>query len=280
MIQLVMLRHALRLELSSLLLSRLRQITCVLIPCIWLTAPALSQPKEPETPSSRFSTWSETGFDRADTRLLRFDEIYGKRAPAQDHHLALTAVYLQGTSWSEARVLRHIRRTARILEPCGIELIGVRLVKAWIPRELRSIDTTDKIPGTEVPQSVYRLSSYLPKSAEWPVVFFVGRIDGEEVLARSYQQGDVPAGELKDYPYMNSAWISYRAHWVERPEDEYSVLAHELAHLLCRCGHERGAQRHLLHEYRNFLGSHVLTQHCEMFRSSNMVTSPPPRRSK
>jgi hypothetical protein len=255
------------------LFRRRRWYVCVLMFLSWLAAPALGQPKEPDE-SNKFVRWSETGFERAHSRVLRPEELYGKRPPSLDYSLGFTAVFLEGTGWREARVIRQIRKTARIFEPCGIELRDVRLVRAHVPQELRNIDVNDKVPGSDVPRDVYRLVRLLPGSAKWPVVFFIGNIRGEEVLARSYQQGNVPATELRDYPYMNSAWISYRAHWLERPEDDYSALAHEVAHLLCRCGHERGPQRHLLHEYRNFLGAHVLGAHCEQFRSSNLVTRP------
>lgn len=250
-------------------------LVCMLLICPYLAAPALSQAAEPRSPSTRLRFWSGTGFERAHTRMLQPEEIYGRRPPDHARHLSFTVVYLEGTKWNTARVLRHVRKTARILEPCGIGLSGIRLVKARTPRELRNIDVTVKVPGSDIPRDVYELAKSLPKGIEWPVLFFVGRIDGEGVLARSYQQGDVLAADLKGYPYMNTAWVSYRAHWVERPEVEYSALAHEVAHLLCRCGHEQGPQRHLLHEYRNFLGARVLPQHCERFNDSNLVTSLP-----
>jgi hypothetical protein len=240
---------------------------------VCLAVPAAGQPGAASDSAGRFSALPGTGFEQAVTRLLQPDEIYGKTIPDLDHHLAFTAVYLEGTSWNASRVVRHVRKTARILAPCGIELSAIRLLRARVSRALRNVDVADKYPGSDMPQNVYNLAALLPKNIEWPVLFFVGRIDGEKVLARSYQQGDVAAAELKHYPYMNTAWIAYRAHWVERPEDEYSAVAHEVAHLLCRCGHEQGAQRHLLHEFRNFLGAHVLQQHCELFRRSNLVTS-------
>lgn len=250
-------------------------LACTLFFLASTITPVLAQPGKSEGPSRRFSKWPGTEFDRAYARLLRPEEIYGNRVPDHSRSLAFTAIYLEGTSWSEARALRHIRKTARILQPCGIQLTRIRLAKVRTPKTLRNIDVADKIPGADIPRDVYDIAAKLPSKTNWPAIFFVGRILGEEVLARSYQQGDVSAGALKDYPYMNTAWVSYRAHWVERPEDEYSALAHEIAHLLCRCGHEGGPQRHLLHEFRNFLGSQVLPQHCQKFRTSPLVTTPP-----
>jgi hypothetical protein len=255
-------------------------LICVPLSFSCLAIPALSQPKEARESTSSFSVWPEAGFDRAYTRMVQPEEIYGKQVPDRAYRLAFTLVFLEGTNWNASRVLKHARKTARILDQCDIRLGAVRLVKARVPPELRSIDVTDMLPGSDVPRNVYRLAACLPKSTQWPVLFFVGNIHGEEVLARSYQQGDVAAAELKDYPYMNTAWISYRAHWVERPEDEYSALAHEVAHLLCQCGHERGSQRHLLHEFRNFLGARVLPQHCEKFNGSSLIQPQPVRGSE
>jgi hypothetical protein len=42
---------------------------------------------------------------------------------------------------------------------------------------------------------------------------------------------------------------------------------------LCECGHEGGTERHLLHEFRNFLGARALPRHCEQFLRSPLVRS-------
>jgi hypothetical protein len=233
---------------------------------------AQSSTSEEKENSRRFLAWPETGFKRAETRMVEPFEIYPEGAPGYRDRLALTLVYLEGTSWTQARVLRHVRKTARILSPCAIELDRVRLVKAEVSKDLRRIDTSDVVAASDIPRDVQQLSSMLPASADWPALFFVDRfVVEEDALARSYQQGEVPFEEIKKYPYMNTAWISYKTHWIERAEDGYSTVAHELAHLLCRCGHEDGSERHLLHEFRNFLGTRVLPQHCNQFLQSPIV---------
>lgn len=251
-----------------------RLVACSLVLALWPSLQAFAQPAQ-ATASAQFAPWPQAGFERAETRRARRDEIYPGGLPGHKYQLDLSLVFLQRTSWNQARVLRHVRKTAGILGACGIELGDVRLVKARVPATLRRIDVSDLMPGSDIPRNVYSLASMLPREADWPALFFIAGIEGDDVLARSYQRGDVPLDQLARYPYMNTAWIAYKTHWVERPEDEYSTVAHELAHLLCECGHEGGAQRHLLHKFRNFLGADVLPQHCEQFLRSPLLRSSP-----
>ncbi|MEX2303255.1 MAG: hypothetical protein WD733_20095 [Bryobacterales bacterium] len=246
----------------------------LLLSALWIAPRGVAQPVDAEKPETAFNAWPDAGFERAETRLARSTEIYPDGAPAYDYRLNLSLVFVEGTSWNQARVLRHVRKTANILGACGIALDRVRLVKARVPNELRRIDVSEPVLGSDIPRKVQRLSAMMPRTADWPVLFFIARIDGEDELARSYQRGDVPLDQLSRYPYMNTAWIAYKTHWIERAEDGYSTVAHELAHLLCECGHEGGSQRHLLHKFRNFLGAEVLPQHCQQFLRSPLLSRP------
>ena len=246
----------------------------LLLAALWPAPRGYAQTLEAGKPETAFRAWSEAGFERAETRLASPTEVYPDGAPAYDHRLNLSLVFVEGTSWNQARVLRHVRKTARILGACGIALDRVRLVKARVANELRRIDVNDLVPGSDIPRKVHQLSAMMPRTADWPVLFFIARIDGEDELARSYQRGDVPLDQLSRYPYMNTAWIAYKTHWIERAEDGYSTVAHELAHLLCECGHEGGSARHLLHKFRNFLGAEVLPQHCQQFLRSPLLSRP------
>jgi len=190
---------------------------------------------------------------------------------AQSHELDLTAVILRGSNWNRNRVEDHLERTRRIFAACGVELDDVAIVETDGPGGRHDLDFATPVPGSQIPQDVYDFASALPPETAWPVVVFAGRLEGIDDLARSFQRGPVPDDELFRYPYMNTAWIAYKTHWIERREDEYSSVAHELGHLLCECGHKGGERRHLLHEFRNFLGAEVLPEHCAAFRRSPLV---------
>ncbi len=220
-----------------------------------------------------FKPWAGAAFERSRSRPLLTSEIYPAGPPDQDYGLAVTLVELDGANWTETRVLSHVRRTAAILGACGIALTDVAYVKARAPRRAHDIDAADLHPQAAVPRDVIELSRLVPSAASWPVVFFVGRLLGDDAFARSYRRGDVAPDELPRFPYMNTVWIAYRTHWMERKESEYSTLAHELGHLLCECGHTPDREaRHLLNEYKNFLGAKPLEAHCEQFRKSPLVT--------
>ncbi len=219
-----------------------------------------------------FAPWTGSGFEHARVREVSESEIYPDGRPDYDLGLSLTLVELDGTNWTEARVLSHVRRTAAIFGTCGIALDDVTYAKARAPGGEHDIDFTRLHRNAPLPEQVVEMSELVPHEAPWPVVFFVGRLLGDDAYARSYRRGEVPVEELPSYPYMNTVWISFRTHWMERKEKAYSTLAHELGHVLCECGHKPDREHyHLLNEYRNFLGPEVLPEHCAMFRASPLV---------
>ena len=218
-----------------------------------------------------YRPWPDAGFGDARVRTVESREMYPEDVPVHTSELPLTVVLLDKTNWTEARALRELRKTAAIFAPCGIVLGDIQLARGQGPVGRHDIDMAALYPGADMPADVVDFSARVAPNAAWPRVFLVGRLLGDTALARSYQQGAVGDGESRRFPYMNTAWIAYRAHWDERAEKEYSSLAHELAHVLCRCGHTGGDRRHLLHEKRNFLGAAVLEQNCRAMQLSPLL---------
>lgn len=218
-----------------------------------------------------FTAWQQAGLEQARVRQVSASEIYPDGRPELKFGTSLTVVMLDKTNWTEARALRHLRRTASIFSACGIALDDVDLARGRGPGGKHDMEMSKLHPHGDMPADVVDFALRVPRSASWPRVFLVGRLLGDSALARAYQQGSVPDDEATQYPYMNTAWIAYQAHWEERAEKEYSSLAHELAHLLCRCGHSGGDERHLLHEKRNLLGARILEDDCLRMRTSPFV---------
>lgn len=206
-------------------------------------------------------------FAEAEVRVLERDA-----APDAKARLPLTLVLLRGTNWSEKRVLRHVERTERTLAACGVALGPVTLVKAKTSDGRHDLDMANAHPESGTPWDVFRIAGMLPKDTRWPVAFFVGRLLGDEALARSYALGAAPPGSEPKYPYMNTAWFAYKAHWIERQDDSYSSLAHELTHLLCACGHLSSEERHMMNTHRNMLSSRILPEHCELVLKSPLLS--------
>ena len=230
--------------------------------CLATTALAWGQTYRP---------WSEANFTDAFVRTVEPPEIYPDGVPEHQGELPLTVVLLEKTNWTEARALRQLRRTAAIFAPCGIALGDVQLARGRGPDGRHDVDMSALYPGADLPADVVDFARRAAPDAAWPRIFLVGRLLGDTVLARSYQQGAVANEDSRLFPYMNTAWIAYRAHWDEAAGKEYSSLAHELAHVLCQCGHTGGDRRHLLHEKRNFLGAEVLEEDCIKMRLSPLL---------
>ncbi len=221
-----------------------------------------------DAPPAEFARWAESGFDRAEHRAVSRAELYPRGKPQLLFELDLTVLWIPQTPWTQVRALHQLRRTADILATCRIALHDIRLVRLALPAAQRRMDVTSEDPRTGVPPAVARLSALLPETAARPAAFLVGQFVGTDLLAISYR---APPGSLAEAPYFDTAWISYPAHWRPRADERYSALAHELAHLMCRCGHKPTADRHLLHASRNFLSSRVLPEHCEAFRNSPLL---------
>lgn len=234
------------------------------------------------TSAADYQPWQDAEFENARIRAVSPEEIYPDGAPDFESRLPLTLVLLDKTNWTDARALRQLRRSAAVFAPCEIQFENVRLARVRGPDGRHDLDFETKYEGSRMPADVIEWSARVPASAPWPLVFFVGRMEGDRALARSYRRGDVPAEDLPRYPYMNTAWMAFRAHWQERKDDGYSSLAHELAHILCECGHVEGDEPHLLDPYRNRLGSKVLPDTCKRMQSSpllqkNQATSTSPK---
>jgi hypothetical protein len=213
--------------------------------------------------------WAAAGFVRAERLRWDSDELGVGDFPLR---LPLTVVIARGSNWTRARVLRQIRKTAATLAGCDIVLGPVTLLKAQLPTGEHNIDMAVQPTGPLTPEDVRETAGRVPKAAERPVAVLVGRLNGDRALARSYRPAPgVSAAQQSEHPYLNTIWISYRAHWMDRSDKMYSPLAHELGHLLCECGHTGGERRHLLHEKRNFLGADVLPEHCAAFRESLLI---------
>lgn len=222
-------------------------------------------------PGQQYQAWQQAGLERARVRKIAESEIYPDGRPELEHGTSLTVVVLDKTNWTEARALRHLRRTAATFSACGIMLDDVDLARGRGPGGEHDIEMSELHPNGDMPADIVEFASRVPSSASWPRVFLVGRLLGDSALARAYQQGAVSDDEAAQFPYMNTAWIAYQAHWEERAEEEYSSLAHELAHVLCRCGHVGGDERHLLHDKRNMLGARILEEDCTRMRASPLV---------
>ena len=221
-----------------------------------------------DSASRGFVPWRDSGFPRAEHRVLDDSEIYPQGPSRLPYRLDATVLFARETPWTPARAVRQIRLTARILEACEIRLGMIRLVRLSLAPDQRRVHTAESDLDTGVPPVVRQLSAMLPPSVTYPAAFLIGRVEGTKSLAISYRALDEGGPRA---PYFDTAWISYPAHWLPRRDDRYSPLAHEFAHLLCRCGHAQSANRHLLHKSRNFLSANVLPEHCKQFQSSPLV---------
>lgn len=208
--------------------------------------------------------WLARGFEKAEVRNINASDA------GADLMLPVSFIRLAGSNWTHERVMRHIRRTASIFAACGIGLGPIQVIEAKAPGGRHDLDMAGdaELP---VPRDVLEISAMIPATALRPPVVFAGQLRNDEALARSFRRGDTPPAEAKNHLYLDTSWVAFKTHWIERKDDSYSTVAHELTHLLCECGHERTKQRNILNRYRNFLSGEILPETCARMRRSPLL---------
>lgn len=213
--------------------------------------------------------WLAKGFEKVEIHRIEAGEFEVAKTPVE-FTLPVSFIRLAGSNWTHDRLIRHVSRTATIFSACSIGLGPIEVIEARVPGGRHDLEMENE-QGLPPPADVMKLSAMTPDAAYRPPVFFVGRLHGDEALARSFRRGEVPSEEASRYAYLDTSWIAFKTHWIERNDEEYSTVAHELAHLLCECGHNRAKKRNLLNRYRNFLSSAILPETCEQMRRSPLL---------
>ena len=218
--------------------------------------------------------WELSGFDRPEISYLDFSETYFPGdSMTFTHQLPLTLVMFRETGWTRGQVEWRIKYAAEVYKQCGIKVSSAKLVVSD-PLNERIIEGLN-FGGRSMGHQSEILSS-LPSGTTRPVMFFIGAPTKQDFLAWAYwplkwwQKPIRPFQKLlrMTSPY-NTAWINNLT--IGESPHGSSVIAHEVAHLLCRCGHVD--ERNLLG--KKLLNNQITPAQCNKFKKSKLLTKIP-----
>lgn len=168
------------------------------------------------------AAWAEDPIVVLDRRALAIE----RGAAAASHRLDLVLAYFEG-DWRPETIRAALRRSAQVLEQCGVEIAKAELVRLDAPARFRVFDT---------PRS-RELARALTLSR--PTIYFVEDTRQQpafeaEAIGRA-NSGTRP--ELRD-----TVWVTRGA------RDLDIVVAHELAHVLMDSGEHSADSDNLMRE--------------------------------
>lgn len=171
-----------------------------------------------------------------------------KSAPAKTTHLLhLTAVKLDGSGWTDKRVLDVVRSAGRVFARCGVKLERVELVSLAVPPSYLDLAT----PVARELARDYRVAR--------PAVYFVRNTRSSPAFeAEAFGRGNTKSRpELAD-----TVWITANA------RDPGIALAHELAHVLMDAGEHSDEPGNLMRDETSAQNAALTPAQCARLRDT------------
>ena len=185
-----------------------------------------------------------------------------KQSVPATHLLHLTAVRLEGSGWTDRRVLNAVRGARRVLARCGVKLERVELVTLAVPPNL--LDFSRPVARELVRD--YRVTR--------PAAYFVRdtlsspALDAEAIGHSN--SGTMPA-------LANTVWMTAAI------RDPGIALAHELAHVLMDSGDHSDEPGNLMREETSARNTALTPAQCARMREAavrhRLLKETPPRQS-
>lgn len=148
--------------------------------------------------------------------------------PKATHLLHLSVVTLEGSGWTDHRVLGIVRSAGRLLGQCGVKLERVELVSLAVPPTYLDLATPEAQRALARDYSVAR-----------PAVYFVRNTRSSP----AFEAEAFGRGNTKSRPGLaDTVWMTLTV------RDPGIVLAHELAHVLMDSGEHNEEPGNLLRD--------------------------------
>lgn len=171
--------------------------------------------------------------------------------------LAPHAVFLTGSGWTPELVKSEFQRVQKIYDQCQIR-IDLQDI-----RELEADDERLHLLG----QSDFDIVTELGISAR-PIVVFAGSMPVAYSHSDEYSPMSVQKA-LANTSFLG--WDIETPQYKEARDPNYSPVAHELAHVLCNCGHMQPGIHNLLSGDAHYVNDYVTPEQCDTFRHSPLV---------
>lgn len=188
--------------------------------------------------------------------------------------LDLNIVVMAENGWSLQQVLEDIQEVSRVYSQCSIK-IGAAHVFLVREAQGRNEWTKNADSGED---SLVQLRRRTPLPNAEPVIYFVGKFkDDPEGAGFSNAQWREPYPIREEL--LNSVFISDYSHSEEYKKERescpYSLVAHEMLHVLTRLGgHYNLPEKNLLNIWKTRANT-ILKKHCDLVQESPLLHSIP-----
>ena len=177
------------------------------------------------------------------------------------HSFSPTFVYLRGSGWNADLIAQEVEKARIIFDQCHIKLEPVETI------EMEPLDGILDLTG----QYDLKLVTALNRS-ERPLIFFLRNVG----VAYSHGDDFTPNSPMKSL--TDTSWLGTEiltSHYKLARDPRYSPVAHEIAHVLCNCGHVASGVRNILSGDSDFVSDQITPGQCEAFKQSPLVRALP-----
>lgn len=242
------------------------------------TSPCAQRPISFDPNPELEADYAAEGFDVINTFRLETGVIEQNPDTQFTHTLSMDAIRLEGAGFNQEQVMERIQKAADVLKQCGVALTDYNLTSVHPLQDNQGRDIVTMQMSNSDP-NVLAYARNIPASANRPAMFFVtdtGEQDGfalwgsgpqantsfvSDNILREAVVEDLGRGRRRMTPGHSSV------------ETDFSVVAHELVHILCRCGHVPGDEPNLMSESPdpNSRRSILTDDQCRSIRNSPLL---------
>ena len=210
-----------------------------------------------------------SGFAFAATTVERVPRARYERPSftAAKYEINLNYALFKGTQWTEEQVANQAREVAEVYEQCSLRIGAVTIFKLDnpLPNDLAYREES----------TFLRLAERTP-IAERPLVFLIEEmLNAEQPTPFSKAQFLDMNGAVEPAALLNTIWVPYfvnsEAYLKARVASPYSVVAHELGHILLLDGMHNGEETGNLMTIWRWRTNRVTPQQCADMVKSELV---------
>ncbi len=204
-----------------------------------------------ELPQARVAEWTRNQYYNPKAYSI---EVVSPSGVDYTHSFDARVVVFKDAGWNDLQIVAdHFQRVSEIYSRCKIKLDEISLVVVDAGTRTVTEDSTEHFAR--------RTPAYFAK----PVVYFMSQVS-TRYHAYAWSGGEACANNSAK---CNTAWISSFVNtqrYKSERDSQYSVVAHELAHIVGDFDHTHGIQGNILGEYQEG-GAKITAEQCRKFKT-------------
>jgi hypothetical protein len=218
------------------------------------------------------------GFKNVSIMTIKGPDLYNREVWEQGtHFMDLSFFLFNNTSWTQEKVLAHLRKIAATYNQknCQILIRQAVIIMADPYNGITNVDwatvylDTPSFTGTDL-----EIAKHLPPEVPKPAIFLM------ESSSQGYSAWSAPrAVTINSFrkPLMNTVWVSHRIETGYgdqslKPTDDYDPIAHEIAHVLGNFAtHTIDDEPNIMNDDITKVNGTILPYQCERMETFNMV---------